>query len=433
MQLLVVAQLENRVAEVTYMMRVHGINFDTKFWTDMADGNVKRYEEEIEVLNWMTDNKVKNWGSPKQILNYFNNVEGLEINSMTEFHSFEDDNPWRGKCDSLDQLIKIRIEIFKYATTYGYTWLETRYSKEEPQEPTVGPDGRIHCDFQQIINTGRFSCSKPNLQQIPNNWQDNPLHDQRKAFIPTEGFKFVSADFSGQELSLMAVGSQEENWIKIIQSGEDLHSQMAALIYGEKWEEAAEEDCTFKSHKQKCECPIHKRLRQSAKTIDFGLPYGKGFKTIANDLGITIEEARTLVGKFNKAAPKLIRWLDKNGKDAARYNEAYTLKPFRRRRSLILEDMSWRKNNMGKNTPIQGSGGDMIKLAMWMVFEYIELHNYPAKILLCIHDELLTEVREDKAEEWSGILKDLMEKAALKITKIKLIEAEPQITDYWKK
>lgn len=427
-----VANLEMQVAEVTYRMRVNGINFDTKHWNKLAKMNQTVVDEIEGKLNKLAKGKVSNWNSPKQVKDYFNSI-GIPLNSFSELHTAKSQRKEHlsGKSKALDLFISLRENV-KYVNTYGLPWYKVDYSKDEKDENVIGPDGRVRCDFNQLIDTGRFSSSKPNLQQLPSNKYFVINHSHRRSFIPTKGYKFVAGDFSGQELGLMAAGSGEPTWIQMIMEGKDVHSHIASTyIFKDEWEAGTEKGCVFKSHQQQCKCKLHKQYRQFSKTLTFGLPYGKQPPTIAEDLGISVYEAQVMLSKFKEAAPRLMKWLQMNADHAVKNYEIRTLAPFNRRRNLVLEPESWRRRNKGYNTPIQGSGGDMLKLAMVNAQKYIDDHKYPARILLCIHDEILTECISSKAKEWSKILKQCMEDAAMVITKQKLVKVEPTITMHW--
>ncbi len=258
----------------------------------------------------------------------------------------------------------------------------------------------------------------------------NQPPEQREAFEPSPGCKFVNADMGAQELGIMAYGSREDSWIDTMTKGLDLHSVRSAMFFPE-WEELTEEGCVFPL---KCSCKGHKVLRQKGKRFNFGIPYGKGGQTIALDLDISERKAWALIKKDKRLAPKLHRWLRVNGEQAIRDKVAYTLPPFNRFRNLEDIKDDWHRRNQGFNTPVQGTGADMIKLSMWYAYKVILEKPYlGAKLLLTVHDELVTECLAEYAEEWRLLLKDAMRRAAELITMPGLITIEPIIQMKWEK
>ena len=134
---------------------------------------------------------------------------------------------YRFKFNIIDTYVKYK-EAMKLYTSYGQAFLKNLKS-----------DNKIHTNFYQILDTGRVSSSKPNMQQIP---ADNKF---RNCFMAPSGWKFVSADYSSQELNVIAFGSKDPVWIKALESGQDLHSTCAELVYGDIWSDNAEDDCAF--------------------------------------------------------------------------------------------------------------------------------------------------------------------------------------------
>lgn len=423
------AALENRVAEINYKMRVFGVGHDTKRWLELADANEKELAKQMKKL----PKDVDNWNAPQQVKKYFLEKHGIEIKSYDELPNL------KGKNKILDTFILIREEYYKYATAYGRDWLTTEFIDKAPKEIglTVGPDGRVHPDFKQIVNTGRFSCSKPNMQQNPANTEKNPLHTHKECFVPKKGNKFVEVDFGTQELGLMAAGSKEPGLLGPMQRGEDVHSIQAKKYFGTKWADAAEKDCAFPFQ---CKCPKHKPMRHKSKRVTFGMPYGLSAVGLSDQIQVTKFEAKKLIVAFERTLPTLARWLNNNGAAGIERKEIRTLPPINRYRNLELEE-GWRRRNQGKNTPIQGSGADMLKKAMVLVDEWIEkecklvagkitLKQFTYKLILVVHDSLVNEVPASKANKFKKVLAKCASDAATYITGIPgLIKAEPEIKD----
>lgn len=401
-------KLENFTCEVTAELRYNGIMLDEMFWMDLADETAKEYKRRIDAL----PKSVTNWNSPPQIKKYFKSKHGIVIQSLSDLPNV--------KNKVLDQFKQAR-ELYKSSTSYGYNFL-LRGKKKNERRATVDGDSRIRCNYNQIMETGRYSTSNPNLQNLPAKGK------HRNAFIPRDGFRFVVGDFEGQELGVMAAGSGEEWWIETLLGRKDLHSVLATKLYTD-WEEVGEKDCVFP---KKCSCPEHKKRRRPAKDLNFGIAYGKGWESFGIAAGLEPREAKRLFYKYKKLNPTLNRWLEGLGNEAIREGCIRTLEPFRRLRFVEGED--WKKRNRGKNTPVQGSGADMMKLAMCMMYKYIYDNNLQDKVrmVLTVHDELICEVKRSYCKAWVKAMKFFMEEAGMFITRDLLVTANPEIMDYWK-
>ena len=156
------------------------------------------------------------WSSPMQILELFQNlVPDLEDVNGKKL------NKYRYKIPLIDEYIRYK-ERTKLANAYGTKFFNY-----------VNCDGKVHTNFSQILDTGRVSSSKPNMQQIPS---DNTF---RNCFITQqEGWVFVSSDYSSQELNVIAYGSQDPVWLEALEKGLDLHGVCADLVFEDKWRSA---------------------------------------------------------------------------------------------------------------------------------------------------------------------------------------------------
>ena len=271
-------------------------------------------------------------------------------------------------------------------------------------------DGKVRTSFWQILNTGRVSSGnkedkKPNMQNIP---ADNKF---RNCFHAREGYKLVSVDYSGQELGIIASGSKDPVWMKAREEEADLHSICADMVFKEKWREA---DADGK-----------KKLRTMIKTINFGLAYGMSKFKLADTLDISVDDAEALIEQYFSEFPKIGGFLNNLGNYGKYYGFIRTFSPYRRIRWFEnwQSGMSPKRDfkelgaieRMSKNTPIQGTGADMIKLAMIMIRNKIKTLDYPAYLVTQVHDEIGVEVPNDKAEEWAEIQSELMRQAGAKI------------------
>ena len=364
--------------------------------------------------------KVK-WTSPKQVLEVFkvlisklDNVNGKVLYN------------YRWKFPIIDTYIEYK-EAMKLCTSYGDAFFKN-----------LAGDNKIHTNFHQILDTGRVSSSKPNMQQIP---ADNIY---RNCFIAPDGWSFVSADYSSQELNVIAFGSKDPVWLKALEEGQDLHSTCAELVYGEQWLTSGEEDCVYMSKKEKCSCPSHKKLRTNVKTINFGLAYGMGPNKLADTLNIDVDDAKLLIEKYFEAFPAIKGFLEKLGNFGKRYGYIKTFPPYNRKRWFVnwypkIWDNKSSSMELGsierasKNTPIQGASADMTKRALVLMREYINYNDVPVKLVMTVHDQIDTICREDWLEVWTRDMKHLMEVAAKEIVTNGLLKAEVTVSKCWEK
>lgn len=298
----------------------------------------------------------------------------------------------------------------------------------------VQPDGRIHPEFRQILNTGRVSCNNPNMQQIPS------TNEYRNCFIPgVKDYVFVSGDYSSQELCVIAYGSGDPVWLEALSNGQDLHSICADLLFGQKWKDAALPDCNYIQSKSKCKCPEHKKLRDLAKTINFGLAYGMSAYKFSDRADIPLREAEQIITKYFTVFPKIRYFLHSLGNFGKRNGFIKTYPPFSRKRWFEEWTPDANPSKMGEierasmNTPIQGSSADMTKLALVYVRNYIRKYQVPVLLVMTVHDQIDTIAHKDYAQEWKSTLESIMEKAAMRVIKNGLLKAETSVSEVWKK
>ena len=257
----------------------------------------------------------------------------------------------------------------------------------------IGEDGRIHTTFNQTeARTGRLSSDNPNLQNIPIRTE---LGSQLRAyFIAKPGCVLVDADYSQIELRILAHITGDEHMQQAFLNGEDIHRSTAAKIYGIPQSE------------------VTPRLRSSAKAINFGIMYGKGAYSLSKDIGVTVKEADAFLKNYLAAFPSVSGYMDKTIADAKANGYVSTL--FGRRRTLpelASTNFNVRASGerMARNTPIQGTAADVIKLAMVRVWKRLRDEKMASRLILTVHDELIVEAPEAEAEQAARILREEME------------------------
>ena len=256
-------------------------------------------------------------------------------------------------------------------------------------------DQHIHTSFNQAITaTGRLSSSDPNLQNIP--VRDNDGKEIRKCFIPDEGCKWFSADYSQIELRIMAHLSGDKNMIEAFREGFDIHRATASKI----WKESIED--------------VSDAQRKKAKQANFGIIYGITAFGLAQRMDISNKEAKQLIDDYFETFPKVYQYMEQ-AKESAR-EKGYAETMFGRRR--YLPDIKSGNNTVrgfaernAINAPIQGSEADIIKIAMIRIWQRFKDENLRSKMILQVHDELNFSVYPDEENKVKEIVVQEMENA----------------------
>lgn len=237
-------------------------------------------------------------------------------------------------------------------------------------------DGVVHASIKQGgTDTGRFSYSNPNMQNVPKEENYTGLEFiVRKSFIPREGFVFVAIDYDQQEFRLMLDYAGERKLIqRIVEEGLDVHEATAQMMGV---------------------------TRKEAKTLNFGLLYGMGPAKLAVALGVPQEKARLLRERYFDALPNVRRFVYNCIERCKMKKEIYTWAG----RRLMFPNVNF--GYKGPNHLIQGGCGDIMRVAMTRIQDY--LRPLRSRILVTIHDELLLEVHKDEIEIFLGV-KNIME------------------------
>jgi len=243
------------------------------------------------------------------------------------------------------------------------------------------PKSRIYTSFLQTgTATGRLSSKDPNLQNIP---VRSPLgRSVREAFIAKNGYKLVSIDYSQIELRLLAHFSRDKALLEAFESGSDIHMATAIKLFGES--EASQK-------------------RSFAKSINFGILYGMGSRKLSSELGITTSEAKDIISNYFETFPTVKSFLE--GIHESVKDRGFVETLLGRRRIFDYSSANGMQKSAflreGVNTIFQGSAADLIKLSMLDIESMIREESLPASMLLQIHDELIFEVIEERAEELS--------------------------------
>ena len=252
--------------------------------------------------------------------------------------------------------------------------------------------GRVHTNFSQATAvTGRLASSDPNLQNIPVRTEEG--RRIREAFVPADGCKLLSADYSQIELRIMAHIAEDDNLLAAFRDGKDVHQATAAEIFGISLDDVSSEQ------------------RRYAKVINFGLIYGMSAFGLAGNLGIERSAAQNYIAKYFDRYPGVAQYMEHTRLEAR--ENGYVETVFGRRLWLpeIKGSNGPRRQGAERaaiNAPMQGTAADLIKLAMIAVEDWLEEEQLKTKLLLQVHDELVFDVPSDEIKLLQTKLPGLM-------------------------
>ena len=380
--------IEMPLVPVLADMEMNGVRIDTdslqetsKIFTE----RMNRYEEEI----YQEAGEKFNISSPKQVGDIlFDKMKIVEKAKKTKTGQYV-------TSEEVLQQLKSKAPIVEKILNYrGMKKLLSTYIDALPK--LINPrTGHIHTSFNQALTaTGRLSSSDPNLQNIPIRTEDGK--EIRRCFIPEEGCKFFSADYSQIELRIMAHLSEDENMMEAFRSGFDIHRATAAKIWHEDINEVSDSQ------------------RKKAKQANFGIIYGITTYGLAQRMEIPNGEAQQLIADYFKTFPKVKEYMELS-KEAAR-EKGYAETIFGRRR--YLPDINSQNGTVrgfaernAINAPIQGSEADIIKVAMIRIHRRFQQEGIRSKMILQVHDELNFSVYPEEQEQVERIVLEEMQNA----------------------
>ncbi len=380
-------EIEMPLASVLTDMELYGFKIDPngiRTYGDELLSLAKEYESRIFVQAGETFNI----NSPKQLGEVLFEKLHLKGGKKTK----------TGYSTSADVLEKLRSvypivdDILEYRKV---TKLKSTYVDGLLRE--ADKNGRVHTNFKQTgTATGRLSSTEPNLQNIPIRTELGRL--LRRFFIPESAeYVLIDADYSQIELRLLAHISGDETMIESFKSGKDIHASTASRVFGVPESEVSAE------------------MRKHAKVINFGILYGMGEFTLANDLHISRAEAKEYINSYLSGFPRVDEYLKNIIKSA--YENKYVTTMYSRRRyipELAGQNKMLRSfgERVAMNSPIQGSAADIIKIAMINVHQRLKKEGLDARLILQVHDELLIEASKKDAERARRVLCEEMESVA---------------------
>lgn len=382
--------IELPLVPILEAMRTRGIKLDTKYLEKLS---VKFHTEltSLEQGIYSTAGMEFNINSPKQLGDVLYDHLGLKPHHQkktatgqrstkeSELEKMREDHP------IIEHILRYR-ELQKLVSTYI-----------DNLPPMVGPDGRLHSTLVQTgTTTGRVASKDPNLQNIPVRTEEGRA--VRQAFIAETGYSLVSIDYSQIELRIAAMLSGDTGLLEIFRRGEDVHTGVAVRVFGVAPEE------------------VTKEMRRKAKIINFGILYGMGVNALRQNLGegTSREEAQHFLNAYFQTFSRLAEYLEET-KAFARSN-GYTLTMYGRKRHFpgITSGAPFiraQAERMAINAPIQGTEGDILRIAMIRIDSYLKEKKLEEQVrmLLQVHDELVFEIEDSLLPKIVPDLVNLME------------------------
>ena len=381
--------IEMPLVKVLADMELNGVRLDTqqlKLTQQTFTERMKAYERHA----YEEAGETFNIASPKQVGDIlFGKMQLLEKPKRTKTGQYvtseEVLQQLRGKAPIVDDILNYR----------GMKKLLGTYVEALPKLINKRT-GHIHTSFNQAITaTGRLSSSDPNLQNIP--VRDDDGKEIRKCFIPDEGCRWFSADYSQIELRIMAHLSADENMTEAFREGFDIHRATAAKIWKESMDQVSDSQ------------------RKKAKQANFGIIYGITAFGLSQRMDIPTGEARKLIDDYFETFPKVHQYMEDAKRMAREKGYAETL--YGRRR--YLPDINSHNGTVrgfaernAINAPIQGTEADIIKLAMIRIWKRFKDEGIRSKMTLQVHDELNFSVYPNEAEKVERIVLEEMQGAA---------------------
>lgn len=374
--------IELPVTRILGEMEFAGTEIDLDVLKEMDEA----FDETIEKLSndiYRISGTTFNISSPKQLGQVLFEDLGLKGGKKTK-------TGYSTSQDVLEKIIDAHPVVPLVLEYRMLTKLSSTYLKGLQEQ--VFPDNKIHTIYKQTLtHTGRLSSVDPNLQNIPVRSEEGKLI--RKAFVSHNGY-LVSFDYSQIELRILAHMAHVTNLIDAFNQGKDIHRHTAALVFGVKDEE------------------VTPQMRSQAKAVNFGIIYGMSEFRLSKDIGMSIQEARNFINKYFETYPEVKTYMDEVVEVCKKQGYVSTLLN-RKRYIPTINDKSFMVRQQAQryamNTPIQGTGADILKLAMIEVDKALKAHHLKSQMILQVHDELIFDVFEDELEEVMSLVKEKME------------------------
>lgn len=401
----VFTEIELPLIQILSSMERNGVLIDSLLLSQQSE-ELSRKIDDLEQKAYEIAGEKFNLGSPKQLQVLFFEKLGYPIIKKT---------PKGAPSTAEEVLVELALDYPLPKIILDHRSLSKLKSTYTDKLPLMvnSKTGRVHTSYHQAnAATGRLSSSEPNLQNIPIRTEEG--RRIRQAFIAPEGKKILAADYSQIELRIMAHLSQDQGLLTAFAEGKDIHKATAAEVFGVDFDSVTQEQ------------------RRRAKAVNFGLIYGMSAFGLARQLDIPRNEAQTYIDTYFKRYPGVLKYMENTRLEAAEQGYVSTLYG----RRLYLPEIKAR-NAMRRqaaeraaiNAPMQGTAADIIKKAMINVADWIKSQDSnDITMVMQVHDELVFEVDETKADDIKAEICQLMASAAS--LDVELL-AEAGIGDNW--
>ncbi len=380
-------EIEFPLVNVLASMEIEGFTVDKEKLSEFSKILSDRIIE-LEKSIYQSAGENFNINSPKQLGVILFEKLGLPVVKKTK----------TGYATNVEVLEKLRSEhkiidmIMEYRT---YTKLKSTYA--DGLYNVINPKtGKINSSFNQTITTtGRISSTEPNLQNIPIRLE---LGRQiRKMFVASKDSVLVDADYSQIELRVLAHMSDDKTMIDAFKNNQDIHTITASEVF------KVPVDMVTSS------------MRSKAKAVNFGIVYGIGEFSLAQDIKVSMRTAKEYIQGYFETYPQIKQYLD-GAVEFAKQNGYVKTLLGRRRYIPEIKSSNFNLRSFGErvamNAPIQGYAADIIKIAMVRVYKRLKEENLKSKLILQVHDELIIDAKKHEVESVKKILKEEMENAA---------------------
>lgn len=378
--------IELKLASILANMEKEGILVD-KDYLDNLESEIKEKLKTLEEKIYAISEEEFNISSPKQLGVILFEKLNIPYPKKSKNSNYSTDKEVLDKIRLFNPIVSL-VEEYRMLSKLNSNYVVGL--KEQ-----IMSDNKIHTIYNQCLTrTGRLSSKDPNLQNIPNHDEYGRLI--RKCFVSKEGYTFLSSDYSQIELRLFAELSNVESLKEAFINSEDIHSFTASKIFNKDIKDVTKEE------------------RSRAKAVNFGIIYGISSFGLANDLGINVNDAKDFIDRYMEKFDGIKAYMKKEVEDAKEKGYVTTIMNRKRYIDEIKASnymIRMQGERMALNTPIQGSGSDILKKAMIDIDSEFKEKNIKSKMLLQIHDELIFEVKEEEIEIVKEIVKEKMENA----------------------
>ena len=378
--------IELKLASILANMEKEGILVD-KDYLDSLESEIKEKLKTLEEKIYAISEEEFNISSPKQLGVILFEKLNIPYPKKSKNSNYSTDKEVLDKIRLFNPIVSL-VEEYRMLSKLNSNYVVGL--KEQ-----IMSDNKVHTIYNQCLTrTGRLSSKDPNLQNIPNHDEYGRLI--RKCFVSQEGYTFLSSDYSQIELRLFAELSNVESLKEAFINSEDIHSFTASKIFNKDIKDVTKEE------------------RSRAKAVNFGIIYGISSFGLANDLGINVNDAKDFIDRYMEKFDGIKAYMKKEVEDAKEKGYVTTIMNRKRYIDEIKASnymIRMQGERMALNTPIQGSGSDILKKAMIDIDSEFKEKNIKSKMLLQIHDELIFEVKEEEKDIVKKIVKEKMENA----------------------